>query len=55
MKRQPTPNILDELLPTKSETTELRNGLKWDYSQLGDAAPAQALAPAPAQVEDVFA
>lgn len=36
--RKPTPNIMDELMPAKSETTELRAGLKWDYSQLGEAA-----------------
>lgn len=40
MSRKPTPNIMDELLPAKSETTELRAGLRWDYSQLGDAAGA---------------
>lgn len=38
--RQPTPNILDELMPVQSEATELRSGLRWDYSQLGDAASA---------------
>lgn len=38
--RKPTPNIMDELLPARSETAELRSSLKWDYSQLGDAASA---------------
>jgi hypothetical protein len=31
---------LDELMPAQSETTELRSGLRWDYSKLGDAASA---------------
>lgn len=39
MTRKATPvNLLDELIPTTSETTAIRSGLKWDYSQAGDAA-----------------
>lgn len=39
MTRKATPaNLLDELIPTTSETTAIRSGLRWDYSQAGDAA-----------------
>lgn len=39
MTRKATPaNLLDELIPTTSETTAIRGGLRWDYSQAGDAA-----------------
>lgn len=41
MSRKPTPvNVLDELLPAQSETTVIRQSLRWDYSQAGDAADA---------------
>lgn len=38
--RQPTPNIMDELMPTRSETATIQQELRWDYSQLGEAAGA---------------
>jgi len=31
-------NILDELMPTVSESTQIRQSLRWDYSQAGAAA-----------------
>jgi hypothetical protein len=36
--RQPTPNVLDALMPERSETFAIRQALLWNYDQLGDAA-----------------
>lgn len=40
MKAQTPINILDDLMPLGSEYTAIRQSLRWDYSQLGDAAAA---------------